>query len=226
MAKFISIENWHKYQARTDKELPWLKLWGSMFDKPWWQELPDNHKIIPIIFLDSARRFNNRLPKNADYYLRNYNLKLTEKQFVFVCKSLKINGFLSDYVVGLLSDCSTLLLSKKDKGSGEKEKLGEEGLVFLTVEEKGKLKLKMGEKKAAEYIQKLENYVGSKGKKYKSHYHTILSWWQKDGKPRDPVKAPSGAEELEKRAADAVPMPDDCRKALAGFGINLKTGTS
>lgn len=57
-----------------------------------------------------------------------------------------------------------------------KKPFGEEGLVLLTQEEYEKLLVKLGERKTAEFISRLENYVGSKGKKYKSHYHTILSW--------------------------------------------------
>lgn len=57
-----------------------------------------------------------------------------------------------------------------------KKPFGEEGLVLLTQEEHEKLLVKLGERKTAEYVQRLENYIGSKGKKYKSHYHTILSW--------------------------------------------------
>ena len=30
------------------------------------------------------------------------------------------------------------------------------------------------------YIELLDNYIGSKGKKYKSHYHTILNWYRRD----------------------------------------------
>ena len=29
------------------------------------------------------------------------------------------------------------------------------------------------------WIERLNNYIGSKGKKYKSHYHTILAWDRK-----------------------------------------------
>jgi hypothetical protein len=66
---------------------------------------------------------------------------------------------------------------EKDKELLEvKKPFGEEGLVLLTQEEHGKLLVKLGERKTADYITRLENYIGSKGKKYKSHYHTILSW--------------------------------------------------
>lgn len=39
---------------------------------------------------------------------------------------------------------------------------------------------RMGEEKTKEYIENLNNYIGSKGKKYKSHYHTILNWYNRD----------------------------------------------
>ena len=38
----------------------------------------------------------------------------------------------------------------------------------------------MTEAQRKEYIDRVDNYVGSTGKKYKSHYHTILSWHRKD----------------------------------------------
>ncbi len=62
-----------------------------------------------------------------------------------------------------------------------KKPFGEEGLVMLTVAEFSKLAARLGEKRTHEYIQRLENYVGSKGKRYRSHYHTILNWLGNDG---------------------------------------------
>jgi len=52
--------------------------------------------------------------------------------------------------------------------------------VYLTDEEWQKLKDKFGESTAEDYIDRLNDYIGSKGKKYKSHYHTILTWNRKD----------------------------------------------
>ena len=48
--------------------------------------------------------------------------------------------------------------------------------VFLTNEEHQKLIEKLEEEKTKEMISALNDYIGSKGKQYKSHYHTILSW--------------------------------------------------
>lgn len=52
--------------------------------------------------------------------------------------------------------------------------------VLLTDEENAKLLDKLGKDKTDDYIERLNNYIGSTGKKYKSHYHTILSWSRKD----------------------------------------------
>ena len=53
------------------------------------------------------------------------------------------------------------------------------GDVDLSEDEFQKLKSKFGNS-AEEYIEKLSSYVASSGKKYKSHYATILNWAQKD----------------------------------------------
>jgi hypothetical protein len=52
--------------------------------------------------------------------------------------------------------------------------------VKLTKEEYLKLISKFGLQDADRKIDKLNSYIGSKGKKYKSHYHTILNWANKE----------------------------------------------
>ena len=52
--------------------------------------------------------------------------------------------------------------------------------ILLTKEEYNKLVDKFGKPTTEECITRLNNYIGSKGKKYKSHYHTILTWADKD----------------------------------------------
>ncbi len=54
--------------------------------------------------------------------------------------------------------------------------------VLLTNDEHEKLISKFGKTETLEWIERLNEYVGSKGKKYKSHYHTILTWSRKDKK--------------------------------------------
>ena len=52
--------------------------------------------------------------------------------------------------------------------------------VKLSEDQYLKLVEKFGEKDAATWIEKLSSYIASKGKRYKSHYATILVWSQKD----------------------------------------------
>lgn len=59
--------------------------------------------------------------------------------------------------------------------------LGEFGNVYLTEEELGKLKERFPYDWQVR-IERLSEYVASKGKRYKSHYATILSWARKDGR--------------------------------------------
>jgi hypothetical protein len=55
--------------------------------------------------------------------------------------------------------------------------------VFLTKDEFGKLVEKLGTFCETEaMIERLNNYIGSMGKHYKSHYHTILNWVSMDKK--------------------------------------------
>jgi hypothetical protein len=67
---------------------------------------------------------------------------------------------------------------KEKKGNEIKETYLE--FVKLTKEEHSKLIEKLGLQKTNDFIHRLNDYIGSKGKKYRSHYHTILSWERKD----------------------------------------------
>lgn len=70
---------------------------------------------------------------------------------------------------------------KNDKnGKNDKKYYGE--FVRLTDEEHQKLTERLGQALTADYIERLNNYIGSKGTKYKSHYHTILIWVRNDEK--------------------------------------------
>ncbi len=69
----------------------------------------------------------------------------------------------------------------KNKKEIVKEKFGEFENVLLSADELQKLKFKFGDE-TENYIERLSSYIASSGKRYKSHYATILSWSQKDSK--------------------------------------------
>lgn len=63
--------------------------------------------------------------------------------------------------------------------------------VFMTQGQYDQLAKKLGKTVLDEYVERLNNYIGSKGKKYKSHYHTILSWTAKDRTEKATLKPPN-----------------------------------
>jgi hypothetical protein len=87
--------------------------------------------------------------------------------------------------------------NKKEKKEYISPRLGEHENVLLTREEFDKLHNKLGADALDDLIEKLSGYVASTGKKYKSHYATILNWHRKD-KP----KAGGLTPEQEKRRTD------------------------
>lgn len=66
----------------------------------------------------------------------------------------------------------------KKENIKEKNKYGEFNNVLLTDEEYKKIE----EQHLTNFINKLSIYIESKGKKYKSHYATILNWSRKENK--------------------------------------------
>lgn len=71
-----------------------------------------------------------------------------------------------------------------------KEKILYREYVYLLREEYEKLLKELGESCVESLITDLNNYLGSTGRQYKSHYHTILAWARKEirPKPTEPQK--------------------------------------
>lgn len=69
----------------------------------------------------------------------------------------------------------------RNKKEINKESFGEFENVLLSEQELSKLKSRFGEE-SDKYIERLSNYIASSGKRYKSHYATILTWAEKDKK--------------------------------------------
>jgi len=86
-----------------------------------------------------------------------------------------------------------IILNPKEEKKYIKEKHLE--FVFLTKDEYEKLLKEFGDAKLKRWIETLNNYIGSKGKKYKSHYHTILNWERREN-PTQPKKYEPTIEEL------------------------------
>jgi len=77
-------------------------------------------------------------------------------------------------------------LSNSIGNGNSKEKIKHKDFVLLTEVEHKKLIETFGEKGTEKRITKLNNYIGSKGGKYHSHYYTILNWEEKNETPGQP----------------------------------------
>lgn len=76
---------------------------------------------------------------------------------------------------------------EQEDGKAKKRVFGE--FVRLTDDEHAKLIERFGDQGAGDRIEALDHYLGSKGRHYKSHYHTILAWERRNGERqhrRDP----------------------------------------
>lgn len=103
--------------------------------------------------------------------------------------------------------------------------------ILLYKSEYDKLLSKLGIEATTTMIERLNNYIGSKGVKYKSHYHTILNWVARDpqvlnNKSTKPID--TSAIDLAKRKKieeeAALVDPAEVRKLLEG--VKNKIGNS
>ena len=89
-------------------------------------------------------------------------------------------------------DKSSLGKSSLDKGSKEKKKEPSKtafgDFVKLTDTEYENLCKDYGKKIIDNKIEDMNNYIGAKGKQYKSHNHALRSWLKKETKKEEPKK--------------------------------------
>lgn len=195
LAEILAFNNWIRYNSGIGKSD--ICLWHglmSMANRFSWREFN-----APILTLLSE----SKLTKNEFYKSRN---KL--KQFGLLdfkerggnkSTIYKMNSVVSLYGTQNGTQSMTQMSTKsvtqsvnilktknqkhktKNKKEITKEKFGEFENVLLSADELQKLKSKLGAETES-YIERLSSYIASSGKKYKSHYATILSWTQKDTK--------------------------------------------
>ena len=60
--------------------------------------------------------------------------------------------------------------------------------VYMTEEQYDTLCESIGKGNTDSYIERLDNYIGSKGKRYNSHYHVVKAWWRRDNPDERPKR--------------------------------------
>jgi len=120
---------------------------------------------------------------NGNQYLSAPNF---EKHQVGLRKSQESASQIPSFTTELKRDGSVLAPTQikikeeiKDNKENNKRKYGEFQNVLLTDEEYQKLKDRFGAEVKA-LIENISSYLASSGKRYKSHYATILNWSRRD----------------------------------------------
>jgi len=108
----------------------------------------------------------NRLHNSVLYQLSKYNIKDLTRTLQGPSEGPKVKD------------------KDKDKDK-DKRGLLRGDFVKMTDEEVEKLIEKFGQELTKIAIERLDNYIGSTGKKYKSHYRAILSWVMDDVKKKN-----------------------------------------
>ena len=181
--EYLKIKNWDRWQSyRSDRgQPPWIKVHRCVMRNPEWVELTDSERGQLIAMWLLAADNNGLIPSSP----------ILIHKLCFMTTPLKLNKFIE---LGFLCQSDASLTpegrqvdppekSRVDKRREDKKDKYSE-YVFLTKNEYTKLIEKYSKVTVDNKIEDLNNYIGSKGKKYKSHYHTILSWLRKEA-PKD-----------------------------------------
>lgn len=137
------------------------------------KNLIDTGLIIPFksgVVVITHWRENNYLDKN----------RIKPTQYQNEIKQLLTEGnryLLNNCLTGVQPEERSIEENRTvQKRAEEKLTYGEFSKVQLTAEEHQKLVDRFGDKNTAVLIFELDTYIASKGKKYSSHYATLLTW--------------------------------------------------
>ena len=224
LAEILAFNNWIRYNSAINKSD--ICLWHSlmsMANRFAWKEFTS-----PIL----THLSESKLTKNEFYKSRNklkqFGLIDFKERGGNKATAYKVNSVVSLYgkqnqtqtMTQTMTQSGTQIVTQtvpqnvninktknqkpETKKKVIKKKFGEFENVFLSEEETVKLKAKLGED-SERYIERLSNYIESSGKRYKSHYATILSWAEKDkqaGLLRSEVYANNGKSSAKPRCTE------------------------
>lgn len=197
--KFFQIRNWEKFQHYKKRNPPWIRLYQTLLRDPRFFVLPDacRYHLIGLFLL--ASQHGNKIPSEQEWLRHELGTKtainlnllhdsewieyipddasrllaeaemLAERQRLATEKALRDRGTETDNSETDNSETDTQAMYGKFEN------------VKLSGREHSELVLRFGSDGTASRIETLSEYVASKGKKYSSHYATILTWERKNG---------------------------------------------
>jgi len=197
LAEILAFNNWIRYNSAITKSD--ICLWHSlmsMANRFAWKEftspiltLLSESKLTKNEFYKSRNKlkqfglidFKERGGNKATVYKVNSVVSLYEKQNQTQIMTQSDTQIDTQTVTQNVNINKTKNQKPKTRNKKEinKESFGEFENVRLSEQELSKLKTRFGED-ANSYIERLSNYIASSGKRYKSHYATILTWAEND----------------------------------------------
>lgn len=199
--QYLRVHDWDKWQTfRKDRGTPpWIKVHRNLFTSLKWASMSDAEKgqLISIWIVAADR--DGLVPKNEDVLRKVCFLDATPdvKKFIEmglledVCQPSGCQGDAKKTGAGCQGDQPEE--SRGEKSRGEKNKYGIFENVLLTDDEFEKLSEKFNGT-SQDRIDRLSEYIESKGKRYRSHYATILAWARRDGKNKNGNPAPASSD--------------------------------
>ena len=187
---YLKIHNWDKWQSyRKDRgQPPWIKIHRRVMRNPEWVLLSDAERGQLVAMWLLAADHDGVIPASPEIIQKLcYMTKLPDLSKFSKLGFISSNGCQDG--VNLASTGSQHVTPKAEAEKIREEKnrstipsnsVGEFKNIKLSSEEFQKLNTQFGEQETQERIERLSEYIASKGKKYKSHYATILSWARKD----------------------------------------------
>lgn len=209
LAEILAFNNWIRYNSGINKSD--ICLWHAlmyMANRFYWKEF----NVPMLTLLSESKLTKNDLYKSRNklkqFGLLDFKERGGNKSTIYKMNSVvSLYGTQNDTQIitqdmtqSMAQNVNILKTRNKkpetrNKKEIIKEKFGEFENVLLSVDELQKLKSKLGAETES-YIERLSSYIASSGKKYKSHYATILSWTQKDAKNSGGVSYGSNPKKL------------------------------
>ena len=213
---YIEIVNWDEFQHYKERDPPWIKLYNAVLNKYEFRCLHDDSKLLLFALWLIASRTKNKTPYDLNYIKEQSGVhkrptsdriqELIAAEFIVL---RQIDSTVIAPCAQIDSDVLSLTRSREERREEERREEERESMlakkcfldfVYLAEVEHQKLIERLGVNDTHAYIERLNNYIGSKGKKYKSHYHTILNWRQKDAENRS--KAATGTSQPHRTAPE------------------------
>lgn len=191
----IHVKNLEKYHpGYKDRNLIWCKTYFKMLNSDPEFELLceiDKWRFIALVMLEL--QIKKPVP-NDPQYLKRKGFDLRRRPICLTLQMLhNLVEVCNDSVTENHEDVTQSRVDK-EKNNSKSNKQTYMEFVLLTDEEHQKLIDRFGADGTRTRIEELNNAIGSKGLKYKSHYHTILAWENRSSK-----KEHSDKDDLKKR---------------------------